>query len=139
MGRSKDEIPLSNSLLVTAENKLTSLVKNLVKHLNERLEATPTPAVIVEAGKCLDLSNILDNADNDAEKKKSLKQFLGIAKYDEEMKQEILRRYDIFLNSFRELVKEHGQYEEIVKRFAHILFVTPTCHPDCIKVETSWG
>ena len=58
-----------------------------------------------------------------------------MAKYDEEMKQEILRQYDIFLNRFRELVNEHGQYEEIVKRFAHILFVTHICHPDCIKAE----
>ena len=37
MEGSKDDIPLSNSLLLTAENKLTSLVKNLAMHLKERL------------------------------------------------------------------------------------------------------
>ena len=50
MGRSKGDISASLSVLTSVENKLTSLVRNIVKHLELRLTASPTPEVIKEAG-----------------------------------------------------------------------------------------
>ena len=38
----------------------------------------------------------------------------------------------VFKDRFKELASEHGEFEEIVKRFSHILFEAHTCLPDCI-------
>ena len=138
MGRSKDDIPDSSSIMTTVENKLNSLVKNLVRHLEARLKAAPTPTVIEEAGRCLDLENILSvekSSESDHEMDKSLKKLLRMAKYGEEENTKILKQYTIFKDRLKELVKDGGLYEEIVKMFSHFLFQTHVCHSECEKVE----
>ena len=84
MGRSKGDISSSLSVLTSVENNLTSLVRNIVKHLELRLTASPTPKVIMEAGKCLDLEDIIITEESDtvkADREKSLKFLLKKAKY----------------------------------------------------------
>ena len=111
MGRSKDDIPDSSSIMTTVETKLNSSVKNLVRHLEARLKAAPTPTVIEEAGRCLDLENILSvekSSESDHEMDKSLKKLLRMAKYREEENTKILKQYTIFKDRLKELVKDGG-------------------------------
>ena len=119
------------------ENKLTSLVKHLRKHL-ERLKASPAPAVIKEAGNCLDLEDILEKATEvKVEKEKSLRKVMKKAKYGEEDVEKIVKQYDTFKKRFKDTVKaggENEESEEIVKRFQHLIFMTHTCIPDCQNV-----
>ena len=87
MGRTADDISGCESVLSTVENKLTSLVKHPRKHLEEMLKASPTPAVIKEAGNCLDLEDILEKKETTevkVEREKSLGKVMKKAKYGEE-------------------------------------------------------
>ena len=52
MGRTGDDISKSQAILATVENRLKSLVKNLVVNLEKRLKNNPTPGVIMDMQKC---------------------------------------------------------------------------------------
>ena len=97
MGRSMDDIPAteSQSVLVTVENRLTSLVSALVMNQEKRLADTPTPEVIKEAGRCLDLEDILQNEETTEvknEREKSLKNLMRKANYEYSDIKEIIKQ-----------------------------------------------
>ena len=107
-------------------------------NLEKRLADTPTPEVIEEAGRCLDLENILQNEETTEvknETEKSLKNLMRKANYEYSDIKKIMKQYTTFKYRLIELTKENGDYEEIVQRFSHLLFKTHICLPDCHKVE----
>ena len=66
-------------MLVSVQNKLTSLVRSLKSHMQERITKHPIPLVIQEMGKCLDLEDILkkeETAEVKQEREKSLKKVM---------------------------------------------------------------
>ena len=129
----QDESP-HQSLLVTVQNKLVSLVKNLKTKLVDRITAHPTPDNIIEMGKCLNLEDILSEDRSLERQKNSLKRVMAKAKYCEDEKEKILHEYEEFRRRAQDLMNPDGENAEIVARFEHIIFKTHSCSPDCVKI-----
>ena len=139
-GRTSQDMSPHQSLLVTVQNKLVSLVKNLKVKLVERINANPTPDIIIEMGKCLNLEAILDEEESQDVKekqRKSLKRVMERAKYDEEDEGIILEEYEEFKTRMKNLINLEGESADVVARFEHILFKTHSCHPGCVKAIPS--
>ena len=83
-GRSGTDIPSTLNVRMTVQNRITSLYRILFRHLERRLEESPTLTIIVECGKCMDMEEILEKEDNEFknERIKSLKNILNMAKYE---------------------------------------------------------
>ena len=136
-GRTSQDISCNQSVLDTVQNRLTSLVRSLKIHLMERTTNHPTPLVIKEIGKCLDLDDILkkdETTEVKKEREKSIMKVMLRGKYDEDTKKEIVKEYDLFKQRVKEIMKPKGEMEEIVKRFQHHLFKVHSCHKGCVKV-----
>ena len=129
-GRSGTDISPSSSLLTTVENRLTSLCKHLGNQLLKRITENSTPSLITTLGKCLDLEDILKNVEVNKvtdEMKQSLRHIAEKAKYNEEHIKKVLEQYNIFIERFQSLTEPGSEYDEIVKRFEHIIFQTHIC------------
>ena len=130
MGRTGDDISKSQAILATVENRLKSLVKNLVVNLEKRLKNNPTPGVIMDMKKCLDLQDILDieeTEDARESRKRSLNSLLQKATYDELSVKHISEQYEVFKERFKDMAAHDGEHKEIVKRFEHLIFKTHSC------------
>ena len=132
-GRSRADIPASLDVLTTVENRMTSLCKGLVKHLERRLGDNPTPKVIKECAKCLDMEDLVSQECDGVldERRKSLKRILKMANYSETDTDLILAQYPIFKDRLRKIVAVEGEHQDIVKRFEHIIFETHLCSKGC--------
>ena len=122
-------------MLATVENRLTSLVRNLRKRLEERIAANPTPSVIKDMGSCLDLANILEQDETEQEKGERLRilrRLLKKAKCEEV--DEMLMEYEEFKTRLNDIMNPEGAYSEVVTRFQHLLFKTHSCDSNCVKV-----
>ena len=136
-GRSAKDIPFSQSVLITVENRLTSLVRNLKTKLKERLDNNPTPDVIKEMGRCLDLEDILEEKETVVMKEnrdRSLRKVLQKGRYEQQEQDEIVKEYEVFKTRINDMIDPKNEDDEILSRFKHLIFQTHTCHPDCVKV-----
>ena len=59
--RSQADISMSKSLLITVQNRLSSLCKHLASILSNRLKDSPTPSIISTMGGCFDLEMKIHN------------------------------------------------------------------------------
>ena len=136
-GRSARDIPSCQSALITVENTLSSLMRNLKTHLQERLVNNPTPDLIKEMGRCLDLGDILE-VDETLEVKemreKSLKKVMQKAKCEKKEQNDILKQYRVFKKLVKDMNDPISENDEIVSRFQHLLFETHACQPNCVMV-----
>ena len=73
------------------------------------------------------------------EMKKSVRNVAERAKYNEEQIEKILDQYITFVEKFQRLTVAGSEYDEIVKRFEHILFQTHICSSGCNKICTRKG
>ena len=67
------------------------------------------------------------------EMKQSLRHIAEKAKYNEEHIKKVLEQYNIFIERFQSLTEPGSEYDEIVKRFEHIIFQTHICSSQCEK------
>ena len=107
--------------------------------MQERITKHPTPLVIQEMGKCLDLEDILkkeETAEVKQEREKSLKKVMQKTKYSKAEKENIVKEYDIFKRKFKDIndVKSDSEEADVVNRFEHLLLKTNLCQTSCIKV-----
>ena len=128
-------------MLKTVENRLTSLVRGLWQSLEVRLTNNPTPEIIKEMGRCLDLEDILkeEGERERAEREKSLRRVMDKAKYEEREKDAIVQEYCVFKERINGLTNPAGDFEDIVGRFEHLLFKTHVCDEKCEKVLQTDG
>ena len=127
------------SVVKTVENRLTSLVRSLRSHLQERILKNPTPKAIQEMDKCLDLEDIvyMDKTKEIKENREtSLKNIMKKAKYTKNGQDTIIKKYETFQRIIKEMnnVESESESTEIVRRFEHLLFQTHTCENSCTKV-----
>ena len=98
-GRTAEDMSKNESMLVTVENRLTSLVTSLHDNMQKRIAKNPTPKVIQEMGKCLDLEDILEIKETleiKQDRDRNLRKVMTKAKYSEEEKDQITEEYDLF-------------------------------------------
>ena len=131
--RSQADISSSKSLLLTVQNRLSSLCKHLASILESRLKEHPTPEVISIMAGCLDLGCILDEEETEevkANRKKCLKKLVKAARI--ETVDNVLKQYDVFKDRFKEVVKSNDE-NDVVKRFESLLFQVHSCSSDCAR------
>jgi hypothetical protein len=143
-GRTAQDISSCRSVVTTVQNRLTSLVRSLKTHLVERITTNPTPKVIQEMGKCMDLGDILEVKETEKvneERKKSLRNVMNKAQYDQGEQRKIVEEYEVFKSRMKDLndPKSETEVGEIRTRFEHILFKTHSCHPGCKKILQADG
>ena len=117
-------------------------MRGLWQNLEERLTNNPTPEVIKEMGRCLDLEDLLmkDEGERErVEREKSLRKVMDKAKYDKKEKDAIVQEYCVFKERINGLNNPAGDFEDIVGRFEHLIFKTHVCDEKCERVLQTDG
>ena len=140
-GRTSDDIrKASNSLLVTVQNRLSSLCSAIAKSLEERLENEETHCstkLIDKMGECLDISKMLDNSIEDvdgSETERSLKvleELLVVAKYCDDGVKEVKEQYVMFRDRLHDLGLGGDDAHDLIKMHEHLLYMEHKCSDQC--------
>ena len=140
-GRSSSDIrKASHSLLITVQNRLSSLCNTIASTLEERLKNEDTHSssnLINKMGKCLDIEEMLEMGTDDMDFNEKgiecLEELLTIAKYNDDEVKEIKDQYVLFKERLHGLSHDGNDAHDLVNMYEHLLYKVHRCTDECIS------
>ena len=134
-GRSSSDIrKASHSLLITVQNRLSSLCNTIANSLEERLENEETHSsseLINKMGNCLDIEEMLeigiDDVDFNEKGVNGLEELLIIAKYNDDEVKEIKEQYMLFKERLHGLSLGENDAHDLDNMYEHLLYKQNMC------------
>ena len=138
-GRSADDISRSSlSLLITVQNRLSSLCSAIADRLEDRLSREKdhkSTDLVKTTGKCLNIDDILEKGVDDEAFNRigenNLRILLVTARYSDDGSESVIKEYKIFKRRLCNLHRVGKEGSDLVRMNEHNLYKLHKCSEEC--------